>query len=124
MLNSGVGGGALARRRENMSLMKPVLRLSVALLFLAGCNNVLSALAGPGGGNASKNHAPPENTAPPVDALMGPNYPGLDACAGSVSQNDVADALELAGDFKLSCHELIVCGGLATSLGSAIINVL
>ena len=76
------------------------------------------------GAAASTNHAPPENTTSPVDALSNPAHPGLEGCQSNVSPNDLADALEIGTDFRESCHELIVCGGLATSLGSAVVNVL
>jgi hypothetical protein len=88
-----------------------MLSWSSAVAFsIAGC----SSLAGGASGSASTNHAPPENTTPPVDALTDPSHPGLAACASSVSSSD----------FKESCHELIVCGGLVTSLGSAVVNIL
>ncbi|MFI5302506.1 MAG: hypothetical protein ACHREM_30820 [Polyangiales bacterium] len=89
-------------------------------LLAVGCS---SGFLG-GSGSASTNHAPAENTAPPVDALADPAHPGLEACASSVSSSDLADALEIASDFELSCHELVVCGGLITSLGSAVVNIL
>ena len=88
-------------------------------LLVAGC----SSLAGSGSG-ASSNHAPPENTSAPVDALADPTHPGLETCGGSVSASALADSLEIASDFKESCHELIVCGGLATNFSSAVIDVL
>jgi hypothetical protein len=97
----------------------------LVLALAAGCgSNGLGGLGGGGSASASTNHAPPENTAAPMDALTDPTHPGLSSCTGSVSQNDVDDALEIASDFKESCHELIVCGGLATNLGSAIVSIL
>ena len=93
----------------------------VGVVIAGGCSSGLGA-AGKGGG--STNHAPPENTAAPVDALTDPTHPGLQACTAGLSQDDVANALEITSDFELSCHELIVCGGLATSLGSAVVNIL
>lgn len=87
------------------------------LVCLAGCS---SALNGNASGSASTNHAPPENTAPAVDALDDPTHPGISACA----TGDVDATLQMAKDYRESTHELVVCGGLATSWGSAIVNIL
>jgi hypothetical protein len=40
-----------------------------------------------------------------------------------VNDNALDDALEITGDFKQSCHEMIVCGGLSFSLTAAIIDI-
>ena len=103
-----------------MALVRRLSWSSAFAVLVIGC----SGLGGGASGSASTNHAPPENTATPVDALTDPAHPGLQACASSVSSNDLNDALEIANDFKQSCHELIVCGGLVTSLGSAVVNIL
>jgi hypothetical protein len=83
-----------------------------------------SGLGGGASGSASANHAPPENTSTPVDALTDSTHPGISACTAGMSSNDIDDALEIANDFKQSCHELIVCGGLATNFGSAVVSIL
>ncbi len=101
-----------------MNFLKSPAAIAAIVVGLGACSS-----AGLGG-SASTNHAPAENTAAPVDALASPAHPGLEACQGNVSPNDLADALEIASDFRESCHELIVCGGLATSLGGAIVNIL
>lgn len=102
-----------------MTLMGRLVPAGAVALVVVGCSGGLG-----GSGSASTNHAPPENTSPPVDALTNPAHPGLEACASSVSSSDLADALQIASDFKESCHELVVCGGLVTSLGSAVVNIL
>src|ERR1700736_952495 len=104
----GLGGSPTLGRAQNGrplgGTMAWIRRLSWsgAVALVVGCSGGLG-----GGGSASTNHAPPENTAPPVDALTDPAHPGLEACAGSVSSSDLNDALEVASDFKQSCHELI-----------------
>jgi hypothetical protein len=103
--------------RKNMALLRGASVVSLsALALVVGCSSALG-----GGASANANHAPPENTATPVDALTDPNHPGLEACKGSVSSAELEDSLEVASDFKESLHELVVCGGLVTSLGSAVI---
>jgi len=103
-----------------MALARSTAVVCLSTLALAiGCSGGLG-----GGASGSTNHAPQENTSPPVDALTDPTHPGLSACASSVSSTDLEDSLQVAKDFKESCHELVVCGGLVTSLGSAIVNIL
>jgi hypothetical protein len=70
------------------------------------------------GGSTSS--GPPPNNTPAVDALVNPAHPGIEACR----TGDVEGTLQLAKDFKDSCHEMIVCGGLATSLSGALVNIL
>jgi hypothetical protein len=95
-----------------MSLLRALAFLGLGLM---GC----SALGGTGNANAPK-----ENDAQPVDALENPAHPGLEACSAGVTTNTVEDSLEIARDFKESCHELIVCGGLSASLSTTLISVL
>jgi len=47
----------------------------------------------------------------------------LAACRGSANDNALDDAVEITGDFKQSCHELIVCGGLSFRLTGAVIEL-
>jgi hypothetical protein len=93
------------------------LAIALGLVGLLGC----SALGGSGAANAN---APKENDSQPVDALENPAHPGLEACTATVTTNTVEDSLEIARDFKESCHELVVCGGLSASLSTTLISVL
>jgi hypothetical protein len=88
---------------------------ALVLVGLIGC----SSLGGTGSASAPK-----ENDAQPVDALEDPAHPGLEACTASATTNTVEDSLEIARDFKESCHELVVCGGLSASLSTTLISVL
>ncbi|MBK7578991.1 MAG: hypothetical protein IPI67_02190 [Myxococcales bacterium] len=62
----------------------------------------------------------PENTAPPVSALDDPTHPGIEACASG----DVEAELQIARDFKDSCHEMVVCGGLSAAFTITLVEVL
>ena len=72
---------------------------------------------------ASKQSGPPPNDAPAVDALVNPAHPGLESCRGSAASTEVEDDLQMAADFKESCHEMVVCGGLNASLTTSLIGV-
>jgi hypothetical protein len=62
----------------------------------------------------------PENTAPPVSALDDPAHPGIEACAAG----DVEAELQIARDFKDSCHEMVICGGLSAAFTLTLVQVL
>jgi hypothetical protein len=80
-----------------------------------------SGLGGIGSGSSSgSSGGTVENTAPAKDALADPKHPGLEACA----RGDVDDNLEIAVSFRESCHEMVVCGGMASSLSGAIISLM
>lgn len=70
--------------------------------------------------SAPAKNGPPENTSAPVDALDDPSHPGIEKCRAG----DVTDNLELAADFKQSCHEMVVCGGLNASMTTTLISVM
>lgn len=91
-------------------------RLAPLLLLvpLVAC----SALGG--GGSTATNNAPPANTAAAKDALDDPAHPGIEACTANVGSTAKEDALEIASDFKQSCHELVVCGGLAAQMSAGV----
>ena len=67
---------------------------------------------------------PPINDTPAVDALEDPNHPGLEACSSGHASADVEQSLEIARSFRESCHELVVCGGIASNFGSALVTIL
>ena len=87
----------------------------VVVGLVSGC----AALGGSQGGST----APPENANAPVDALVNPAHPGLEACKAGVAAATLEDDLEIAADFKESCHELVVCGGLSMTLTTTLISV-
>jgi hypothetical protein len=62
---------------------------------------------------------PPPNNAPPVDDLRDP-APKLRGCA----RGDVSAELAIVNDFRDSCHEMIICGGLNNQFGVSIVGVL
>lgn len=99
-------------------MLQRVVRAS-CILFSAGLLAACSAMNGGGSGPS----APPANTEKAKDALEDPNHPGLETCKGSISTSGLDNALEIAGGFKQSCHELIVCGGLSASFSTAVIGV-
>jgi hypothetical protein len=101
-----------------MKTLARALASALTVAALGACTSVVS------GSGSVTNHAPPENAASPVDALDDPTHPGLEACKGNVSPNDLEDALEIGRDFRESCHELVACGALASSFGTAVIEVL
>jgi hypothetical protein len=80
------------------------------IVFGAGCS-------------ASSKSGPPANDAPAVDALVNPAHPGLESCRGSLASAAIDDDLQMASDFKESCHEMVVCGGLNASLTTSLIGV-
>lgn len=61
-----------------------------------------------------------ENPAAPVSALDDPTHPGLEACTNA----QVESELQLAVDFKDSCHEMVICGGLSMAFVSTLVSVL
>jgi hypothetical protein len=85
-------------------------------LSLPACSALNIGVAQDGGVDAG----PQENTAPPVDALTDPKHPGIELCSSKLTTNEVEDNLEIARDFKESCHELVVCGGLAAQASVSI----
>lgn len=94
-------------------------RLAFASLLplLAACSSGLGGLGGGGGGGGS---GTVENTSPAKDALEDPKHPGIEACAaGNVDAN-----LQIAVAFRESCHEMVVCGGMASSLSGAIVSLM
>jgi hypothetical protein len=106
---------------------KPTVTAGVAVVLLASCPAAQQALVG---GSASGSASvqvgatvsvpdPPENTAAPVDDLEQPDGK-LSGCASG----DVAAALQIVKDFRDSCHEMIICGGLTNSFGVSIVSVL
>lgn len=78
-----------------------------ALLLLAACN-------------MPQGPQDPENTAPPVSALDDPAHPGIEACV----KGDVEAELQIARDFKDSCHEMVICGGLSAAFTLTLVEVL
>ncbi len=91
-------------------------RGALAALILSACNAGATAGTGPG--------SEPENTDPAVDALEIAGHPGLEGCAGAVSAAELEASLEIARDFRESCHEMVVCGGLNASFSFALIQIL
>lgn len=61
-----------------------------------------------------------ENPAAPVSALDDPTHPGLEACTNA----QVESELQLAVDFKDSCHEMVICGGLSMAFVTTLVSVL
>lgn len=47
----------------------------------------------------------------------------LSACAGGLSDAEIADAIRVTTDFEDSCHELVVCGGLANGLSTSVVQI-
>lgn len=47
----------------------------------------------------------------------------LSACAGGLSDDAVTDAITITTDFEASCHELVVCGGLANGLSTSVVQL-
>lgn len=88
---------------------------SLVLAPLLAC----SALGGGGG----QNNAPPANTAAAKDALDDPKHPGLETCTANTTQTVRDDSLEIAQAFKESCHELVVCGGLAAQMSAGVVTL-
>jgi hypothetical protein len=91
-------------------------RLTALLVFLP----LVACSALGGGGSSTTNSAPPANTAAAKDALDDPAHPGIEACTANVGSTAKEDALEIASDFKQSCHELVVCGGLAAQMSAGV----
>jgi hypothetical protein len=91
------------------------LGLAVAL---GGCNVVASGSASTGPGSV------PENPDPPTDALELPGRPGLEGCTAGLAGSELDAQLQIARDFRESCHEMVVCGGLNASFSLALIRVL
>jgi hypothetical protein len=62
---------------------------------------------------------PPPNPAAPVDDLE-----NADAKLGACAKGDLRAQLAIVSDFRDSCHEMIICGGLTNQFGVAIVSVL
>ena len=75
------------------------------------------------GGGSPQNNAPPANTATANDALDDPKHPGIEACSSKASETSREDALEIAKSFRQSCHELVVCGGLAAQMSAGVVTL-
>jgi len=73
---------------------------------------------------AQTKSGPPENTSKPIDALDMPNHPGIETCRGSISSGEIESNLEIARDFRDSCHEMVVCGGINASLSVALVTIM
>lgn len=61
-----------------------------------------------------------ENPALPISALDDPSHPGLESCTNAQVEAELA----LTRDFKDSCHEMVICGGLSMAFASTLIEVL
>ena len=85
-------------------------------LVLSSCTANATVSTGPG--------SEPENTTPAVDALEIAGHPGLEACASGTSGADLDASLQIARDFRESCHEMVVCGGLNASFAFALVQLL
>lgn len=86
----------------------------VSFATMVGCSS-----AGLGGGGGGGGGAPdPE----PTD-LGSQARQDLAACRGGVSEGVLDDSLEIAAGFRQSCHELVVCGGLAAQMSGAVIQL-
>ncbi len=113
-----------------MEAMKDRFASGVAMIgtvLLASCPAVQKAMVG---GSASGSASvqvgatvtvpdPPASTATPVDDLEAPEAK-LSGCA----RGDLSAALAIVNDFRDSCHEMIICGGLTNSFGVSIVSVL
>lgn len=58
------------------------------------------------------------------DCVEGVDGGSLSACATDLTGPQVQDTLAIVFDFKESCHEMIVCGGLVGAIAGAVIEVL
>ncbi len=83
-------------------------------------NWIWVAFACLGGCNLPQGPTDAENTAPPVSALDDPAHPGIEACVAG----DVEAELQIARDFKDSCHEMVVCGGLSAAFTITLVELL
>lgn len=62
---------------------------------------------------------PPPNPAAPVDDLQ-----NAETKLGACARGDVRAQVAIINDFRDSCHEMIICGGLTNQFGVAIVSVL
>lgn len=62
---------------------------------------------------------PPANPAAPVDDLRNP-----EAKLGACARGDLHAQVAIINDFRDSCHEMIICGGLTNQFGVSIVSVL
>jgi hypothetical protein len=87
----------------------------VASVFLAAaCSGSASGIrGGPGGSSPGASSGAPSSEATRE----------LAACSGGATAGQVDDAVEISGDLKQSCHELVVCGGLSFRLTGAILEL-
>lgn len=99
-------------------------------MVLGSCSVLKGAATGAAVGQASGSASvqvgatvsvpdPPANNAPPVDDLRNPG-----AKLGGCARGDVAGTLAIVNDFRDSCHEMIVCGGLSNQFGVSSVSVL
>lgn len=79
---------------------------------------VVLLAAGCAATSTSSSSAPPEDTGPSRGASA---RAALAGCRGGVNDNAFDDALEVSGGLEQSCHEIVVCGGVAVALVSAIV---
>lgn len=103
------------------SSTRPFVTRALRSLALAAVFPVVACSALGGGG--STNNAPPANTAAAKDALDDPKHPGLETCTANVGETSREDALAIAQGFKQSCHELVVCGGLAAQMSAGVLTL-
>lgn len=101
------------------------------LVLAVGVGHLLAGCPKPSSGGASASASvsvtatvtfpdPPPSTAPIVDDLADPSHAALAACA----TGDVDANLRLVADFRDSCHEMIICGGLTNTFSGAVFRML
>lgn len=87
--------------------MKPALPLVLSALLLPGCIFAPSGSSSSGGAD--------DPTREPVDE----SEPLLEECR---EDHDIPDATQIVGDFDLSIHEMVACGGLSVRLCASIVS--
>ncbi|MCC6998969.1 MAG: hypothetical protein IT370_30430 [Deltaproteobacteria bacterium] len=113
-----------------------VVLVALGSLALAGCPKMGTGTGGggsPGGGGGGASASgsltvsasvsfpdPPANVAVVVDGTLEVGHPPLAACA----KGDVSSELAIVSDFRDSCHEMIICGGLVNSFSGAAVMCL
>lgn len=74
-------------------------------------------------GCSSSDGSSTSSSGAPASGLGAQARTQLAACRAGTDENTFDDALEITTDFKESCHELVVCGGIGHRLVGSILEV-
>lgn len=94
---------------------------AVLALSASACGSNGLGSSGSGSGSSGSSGSGPD---PSPTNLGAQARADLKACSAGVGEGAFDDALEITSDFRQSCHELVVCGGLAFQTSTAVVQLI